>query len=75
MSEINVKKNVRNYDNTTLAVRLKPPEAVRFWELMDRAKAKDSYIDKSDVIRELLGLSPPNILTRAEIEYFRTGKK
>lgn len=70
-----VEKNIRNYDRTILSLRLKENEAVRFWELMDKAKSRNPYVDKSDVIRELLELSPPHALTVAEIKFFRTGKK
>jgi hypothetical protein len=70
---------VRDYDNTLFSFRLKNPEAVRFWELMDKAKERNAYIDKADVFRdvfrELVGITKPNLLTREEIEYFRTGKK
>jgi hypothetical protein len=70
-----VKKNVRNFDKTVLSLRLKSSEAIRFWNLMDKAKERNSYADKSDVIRELLGLQKPFVLTELDIEYFRQGKK
>jgi hypothetical protein len=70
-----VEKNIRNYDRTILSLRLKEAEAVRFWTLMDKAKTQNPYVDKSDIIRELLGLSPPHALTEKEILFFRTGKK
>ena len=70
-----VEKNVKNYDRTILSVRLKSAEAVRFWRVMDAAKVRNAYLDKSDVIRELLGLAEPSALTPDEIEYFRKGKE
>jgi hypothetical protein len=70
-----VAKYLRDMDNTILAVRLKGAEAARFWKIMDLAKQRNPYADKSDVIRELLGIAPPTALTREDIEYFRTGKK
>lgn len=72
---MSVQKNVKNYDKTILSVRLKEPEAVRFWQIMDAAKSRNVYVDKSDVIRELLGLAPPVALTLDEIAFFRTGRK
>jgi hypothetical protein len=65
----------RDLDNVVLSVRLKGAEAVRFWRLMDAAKARNPYIDKSHVIREVLGLDPPNVVTAKEVQQFRSGKK
>jgi hypothetical protein len=65
----------RDLDNVVLSVRLKGAEAVRFWRIMDAAKARNPYIDKSHVIRELLGLDAPKVVTLKEIQQFRSGKK
>lgn len=65
----------RDYDNTVLTLRLNSAEAVRFWTIMDSAKSRNAYVGKSDVCRELLGLTPPNAVTKEEINYFRTGEK
>jgi hypothetical protein len=65
----------RDLDNVVLSVRLKGAEAVRFWRIMDTAKARNPYIDKSHVIRELLGIDAPDVITSTEIEHFRSGKK
>lgn len=61
----------RDLDNVVVSVRLRGADAVRFWRVMDDAKARNPYIDKSDVIRELLGLDPPICLTAAEVDHFR----
>jgi|GEM_PF-4619215 len=61
----------KNLDNVVLSLRLRGADAARFWRIMDTAKAKNPYIDKSDVIRELIGLDPPTILSLSEIEHFR----
>lgn len=58
-----------------MSIRLQESENLRFWKLMDAAKKKNPYLDKSHVIRELLGLAPLNILTAADLRYFQTGEK
>lgn len=68
-------KKERDYDNTVLSLRFTSLEATRFWRVMDQAKARNAYIAKSDVYRELLGLKPPDVLTKDEISFFRTGEK
>lgn len=69
-----MKKKTPDYDNTVLSLRLESSEAVRFWKIMDAVKKRQPYANKSDVIRELLGLTKPLALTIEEIEYFRYGK-
>lgn len=61
----------KNLDNVVVSVRLRGADAARFWRVMDEAKARNPYIDKSDVIRELLGLDPPKCLTVKEVQHFR----
>ena len=65
----------KDFDNTVLSLRLTGAEAVRFWSIMDAAKARNPYAGKSDIYRELLGLTPPNALTAEEINFFRSGKR
>lgn len=65
----------RDYDNTVLTLRFNSTEAVRFWHIMDLAKSRNHYVGKSDVYRELLGLTPATALTKDEIHFFRTGEK
>lgn len=65
----------RDYDNTVLSLRFTSIEAARFWRVMDQAKARNAYIAKSDVYRELLGLKPPDVLSKDEIAFFRSGDK
>jgi hypothetical protein len=65
----------RDYDKTVLSLRLTSSEAVRFWRVMDAVKDRNPYVGKSDVFRELLGLSSPHALTEHEIAFFRTGEK
>jgi hypothetical protein len=61
----------RDFDSVVISLRLKGAEAVRFWNLLDKAKAANPYIDKTHIIRELIGLDPPKLLTQAEIDRFR----
>lgn len=65
----------RDLDNTVLSIRLTGAEAARFWRIMDDVKARNAYIGKSDVARELLGLVPAHALSPEEIHFFRTGEK
>jgi hypothetical protein len=64
-----------NYSETYFSLWLKEPEAVRYYELWKRFQERAPYANKSDMNRELLGLSPLRALSSEEIEYFRTGKK
>lgn len=65
----------RDLDAVVISLRLKGPEAVRFIHLLEKARAKNPYIDKTHVIRELIGLDPPTILTEKEVEHFRHNHK
>lgn len=65
----------KNLDNVVVSIRLRGADAARYWRVMDEAKARNPYIDKSDVIRELLGLDPPRCLTATEIAHFRNPVK
>lgn len=58
-----------------VSIRFKPLEAARFWEVVDAVKARNPYVDRADVVRELMGLVAPNALTQAEIAYFRGGHR
>lgn len=71
----NLMKGERNLDNVVLSIRVRGAEAVRFWKIMDLAKSRNPYADRTVVLRELFGLSKPDILTTEDIEYFRQGKK
>lgn len=70
-----VKSDKRDYKKTNLTLRLKETEAVRYYNVLDAAMERNRHVEKSDVNRELLGLVPPKILTKEEIEYFRKGKE
>jgi hypothetical protein len=70
-----VRKDERDLSNTKLQLRLKPHEAERFYKLWDLVIERNRLAEKSDVIRELIGLSEPKLLTKKEIEYFRTGEE
>lgn len=65
---------VQYSDNFVLSVRLKGGDAMRFWTIFDRALTRNYEADRSDVVRELLGLDPLFFITQADAEYFRTGK-
>lgn len=69
------KRQRREVYADTITLRLTKDESARFREVMDLAKARNPYCDKSDVIRELIGLREPENLTPEDIEYFRTGKR
>lgn len=58
-----------------ISIRLKPFEAARFWEIEDAVQARNPYVDRADIIRELLGLAPVQAITAAELSYFRTGSR
>ena len=62
-------------DNFILSIRLKGAEAVRFWAIFDSAKQRNPYAERSDVVRELLGLDAASLLTKDELTFFRTGEK
>lgn len=62
LQNTNVKPE-RDLNNVVVSVRLKNADAVRFWRSMDAAKHRNPYIDRSDVIRELMGLDPPSCVT------------
>lgn len=62
----------RDYENTVLSLRLDPTQAVRFWNIMDRAKERNPYVSRSDVIRELFGLAPLIALTEEDVRSFRS---
>lgn len=70
-----MREDIRDWDNANLSIRLKEGEARRYWNVMDTAKKRNPYVNKTDVFRELIGLSKPHVLTIAEIIYFRSGKK
>ena len=61
----------KDLTKTVLSFRLTPTEAARFWKVMDEAKRKNPYVSKTDVIRELVGLAPPQAVTPAQIAFFR----
>lgn len=67
-------KRERDLDNTVLSLRLVSSEAARFWKIMDSVKERNPYVGKSDVVRELLGLTPPLAVTTDEIAFFRKGR-
>lgn len=62
-------------DSASLSLRLKGAEAVRYNRLWITAKLREPFLEKTDMIRELLGLSPLTYLTQPEIDFFRTGDK
>jgi hypothetical protein len=65
----------RDLENTVLSFRLTPSEAKRFWQIMDDAKRRNPYINKTDVIRELCGLTKPVALSPKEIAAFRSAEE
>lgn len=70
-----MKKDERDWDNVVLSLRLKNAEARRFWKLMDIGKKRNPYIDRTNIIRELLELDQPKILTETEIRFFRQSQE
>lgn len=71
---INVMKD-RNINDAHISLRLTDSIAIRYWHIMDAAKERNPYARKTDVVRELFGLNPPDLLTPEEIEFFRNGEK
>lgn len=74
-SEVMAKEEAQEARSTVVSIRLKPFEAARFWEIEDAVAARNPYVDRADIIRELLGLVPCQALTVAELQYFRTGER
>lgn len=64
-----------DFNKRSLTIRLDESEAIRFWTVFKAAKKRNKFINKTNAIRELLGLDDASALTEQEIEYFRTGKK
>lgn len=69
------KNDSKKTRSTVVSIRLKPVEAERFWELEDAVAARHPYVDRADIVRELLGLVPCRAITVAELNYFRTGER
>jgi len=64
----------RDTSNTIISVRLTRSEAERFLQVMDDAMARSPYVSKTDVAREVFGLTrPPKALSPTEIEFILTG--
>lgn len=62
--------------NPNITFRLTEPEVERLKRILHMATQRGgSFVKKSQVFRELIGLSRPRFLTPAEIEFFRTGEK
>lgn len=53
------------------SLRLNDEENERYWQVMDSVKARAPYVRESDVLRELLGLTPLAAITQAELDRFR----
>ncbi len=66
---------VDDLNSATISLRLSGAEAVRYHHIMTAAMDRNPFLRKTDVIRELVGLESPQALTKAEIDFFRTGKK
>lgn len=64
-----------NPENEVLSLRVKGAEAARFKRIMDIAKERNPYVDKSNVIRELLGLNDLIVLNDDDVAFFRTGER
>lgn len=69
------KGKLEETDNLLLSFRLKDAEAVRFVKIFNDAYDREHRIEKTEVIREVLELTPPDALKPEEIIFFRTGKK
>lgn len=71
-----IQNNARMPANTefrVISLSLNAEEQERYQKVLDIAKDRHAYINKTHVIRELIGISDPAILTAKEIEYFRKG--
>ena len=58
-----------------LSIRLTPEEKARYTEIWQKARKKYPYITKSDLIRELVGLTKNLVVTDSDIRYFKTGNR
>jgi hypothetical protein len=56
------------------SIKLKADERERYAKLWAIAKKRHRFVNKSDVNRELVGLTPKFVFTDEEIRYFRTGE-
>lgn len=70
-----VNTEARDINKANISLRLSGPEAVRYWHVMDAAKERNPYIRLTDVIRELVGLNEPRVLSLDEVHFFQTGEK
>lgn len=68
-------KEERNLFNANISIRLSDDEAVRWHALFEKAEEVYPRVGNTDVLRELLQLDPPRLLSEADIHYFRTGEK
>lgn len=67
-------QNVRMMKITpNLSLRLRDAEFERYEIVAKRALDRHPYIRTADVMRELLGLTNPVILSSVEIDFFRYG--
>lgn len=60
--------------NKPVTIRFSDAENIRFWKIMGIAQ-RFGYANKSDILRELLGLSELKVLTKEDVKYFQTGEK
>jgi hypothetical protein len=62
---------VMDGNKRVISLRLTEPEAERFWNLYNKVIAKNPYITKSHLLRELIELDPPRLATPKEIAHFK----
>lgn len=69
------KNEAQETKSTVISIRLKPFESARFAEIEKAVQDRNPFVDRADIIRELLCLAPCRAITVAELNYFRTGEK
>lgn len=71
-------KRIRKDDPPDLAIislRLTGAEGMRFKNLEATVHARNKFVPRSSIIRELIGLDAPDVLTEAEIAHFRNNRQ
>lgn len=69
----NTNDMAENKDNR-LAIRVRDEEKARLLEVLEDVKGRNPHMDLTKLLRELIGLDPPNFVTQQNRDYL-SGKK
>lgn len=61
-------------DLVVISLRLVGAEGMRFKHLEAAVLERNKFVPRTTIIRELLELDPPDVLSRDEIKHFRQGR-